>query len=276
MRFRVWDKREKRMNYNVRVTTTDDYKKVEAVNDYHIWKELYKGQYELMQSTGLVDENGEEIFEGDILTDEGSFENDGWDYATIEFDETDYTYYLDWKNEEICQSITECKNYSVAGNIYENKDLLDDEKDYFGILETNLNELARMFKTIEEEKKTMNFEKLKTKVEEWAEDKDLLHEENAEKQFMKFIEEVFEFKFEMQGLKNYQDSCELLDIEGTLGKNQMKRNMQLEMGDIFVTLIVLCKQLGIDCVECLQLAYDKISKRKGVTKDGIFIKEEDL
>lgn len=157
MRFRVWDKREKRMNYNVRVTTTDDYKKVEAVNDYHIWKELYKGQYELMQSTGLVDENGEEIFEGDILTDEGSFENDGWDYATIEFDETDYTYYLDWKNEEICQSITECKNYSVAGNIYENKDLLDDEKDYFGILETNLNELARMFKTIEEEKKNNEF-----------------------------------------------------------------------------------------------------------------------
>ena len=264
MRFRVWDKREKRMNYNVRVTTTDDYKKVEAVNDYHIWKELYKGQYELMQSTGLVDENGEEIFEGDILTDEGSFENDGWDYATIEFDETDYTYYLDWKNEEICQSITECKNYSVAGNIYENKDLLDDEKDYFGILETNLNELARMFKTIEEEKKTMNFEELKTKVEEWAKDKDLLHSDNAEKQFMKFIEEVFEFKREMDDNQRFAACC--VDI----------KNMKLEMGDIFVTLIVLCKQLGIDCVECLQLAYDKISKRHGRTIDGIFVKEEDL
>lgn len=122
----------------------------------------------------------------------------------------------------------------------------------------------------------MNFEELKTKVEEWADDKDLLHEENADKQFMKFIEEVFEFKFEMQGLKNYQDSCELLGIEGNLGKNQMKRNMKLEMGDIFVTLIVLCKQLEIDCVECLSMAYEKISKRKGVTKDGIFIKEEDL
>lgn len=266
MRFRVWDKREKRMNYNVRVTTTDDYKKVEAVNDYHIWKELYKGQYELMQSTGLVDENGEEIFEGDILTDEGSFENDGWDYATIEFDETDYTYYLDWKNEEICQSITECKNYSVAGNIYENKDLLDDEKDYFGILETNLNELARMFKTIEEEKKTMNFEELKTKVEEWAKDKDLLHSENAEKQFMKFIEEVFEFKTEMDF---YSGKCEVFS---SVSKNLMKD----EMGDIFVTLIILCNQLGIDCVECLQLAYDKISKRKGKTVNGTFIKEEDL
>lgn len=266
MRFRVWDKREKRMNYNVRVTSTDDYKKVEAVNDYHIWKELYKGQYELMQSTGLVDENGEEIFEGDILTDEGSFENDGWDYATIEFDETDYTYYLDWKNEEICQSITECKNYSVAGNIYENKDLLDDEKDYFGILETNLNELARMFKTIEEEKKTMNFEELKTKVEEWAKDKDLLHEENAEKQFMKFIEEVFEFKSEMDV---YFDGAETL-------KSLNKEYMEDEMGDIFVTLIVLCNQLGIDCVECLEMAYEKISKRKGKTVNGLFIKEEDL
>ena len=52
--------------------------------------------------------------------------------------------------------------------------------------------------------------------------------------------------------------------------------MQLEMGDIFVTLIVLCNQLGIDCVECLNMAYNKISKRKGVTRDGIFIKEEDL
>lgn len=278
MRFRVWDKREKRMNYNVRVTTTDDYKKVEALNDYHIWKELYKGQYELMQSTGLVDENGEEIFEGDILTDEGSFENDGWDYATIEFDETDYTYYLDWKNEEICQSITECKNYSVAGNIYENKDLLDDEKDYFGILETNLNELARMFKTIEEEKKTMNFEELKTKVEEWAKDKDLLHEENAEKQFMKFIEEVFEFKSEMDILVRYRNYYRE-NPQKKIPKAEHERitkKAELELGDIIVTLIVLSKQLDIDIVDCLNMAYKKISKRKGKTVNGLFIKEEDL
>lgn len=41
------------------------------------------------------------------------------------------------------------------------------KKDYFGILETNLNELARMFKMLkmaEEEKKTMNFEELKDKI----------------------------------------------------------------------------------------------------------------
>lgn len=112
----------------------------------------------------------------------------------------------------------------------------------------------------------MNFEELKIKVEQWANDKDLLHEENADKQFMKFIEEVFEFKSEMDV---YFDGAETL-------KSLNKGYMEDEMGDIFVTLIVLCKQLGIDCAECLQLAYDKISKRRGKTIDGIFVKEEDL
>lgn len=111
-----------------------------------------------------------------------------------------------------------------------------------------------------------SFGELKELVLEWAEDKDLLHSENADKQFMKFIEEVFEFKTEMD---NY-------DLDpGTL-KTYFFRNMKLEMGDIFVTLIVLCKQLDIDIVECLDMAYEKISKRKGKTIDGIFVKEEDL
>lgn len=110
----------------------------------------------------------------------------------------------------------------------------------------------------------MNFEELRENVEKWAEDKDLLHSENAEKQFLKFIEEVFEFKSEM-------------DLIHILGGNELNsHDMMLEMGDIFVTLIVLCKQLDIDVVECLEMAYEKISKRKGKTINGTFVKEEDL
>lgn len=126
----------------------------------------------------------------------------------------------------------------------------------------------------EEMNKEMNFEELKTKVEEWADDKDLLHEENADKQFMKFIEEVFEFKSEMDYLKIMGQNT--ADVYEDYEYIETQENMKLEMGDIFVTLIVLCKQLGIDCVECLQLAHEKISKRKGKTIDGIFVKEEDL
>lgn len=112
----------------------------------------------------------------------------------------------------------------------------------------------------------MNFEELKIKVEEWAKDKDLLHSKNADKQFMKFIEEVFEFKSEMD---IYFDGAETL-------KSLNKEYMKDEMGDVFVTLIILCKQLDIDPVECLDMAYEKISKRRGKTIDGTFIKEEDL
>ena len=122
----------------------------------------------------------------------------------------------------------------------------------------------------------MSFRMLQADVLRWAKDKDLLHVENADKQFMKFIEEVFEFKFEMENSKNYEDVCEHLKIAGTFAKNRNQRDMMFEMGDIFVTLIILCEQIGIDPEECLEMAYEKISKRKGRTINGQFFKEEDL
>ena len=124
----------------------------------------------------------------------------------------------------------------------------------------------------------MNFEELRENVEQWANDKDLLHSKNAEKQFMKFIEEVFEFKTEMDIWKLFKKFKHDENIEQDLSIQEVERwkNMKLEMGDIFVTLIILCNQLGIDCIECLQLAYEKISKRKGKVINGLFVKEEDL
>lgn len=112
----------------------------------------------------------------------------------------------------------------------------------------------------------MNFGELKELVLEWADDKDLLHEENADKQFMKFIEEVFEFKTEMDF---YSNKAEIL-------KSINKEHMEDEMGDIFVTLIILCEDLEIDPVVCLEMAYKKISKRHGRTINGTFVKNEDL
>lgn len=112
----------------------------------------------------------------------------------------------------------------------------------------------------------MSFGELKELVLEWANDKDLLHSENADVQFGKFIEEVFEFKTEMDF---YSNKAEIL-------KSINKEHMEDEMGDIFVTLIILCEDLGIDPVACLEMAYEKISKRKGKTINGTFIKSEDL
>ena len=54
------------------------------------------------------------------------------------------------------------------------------------------------------------------------------------------------------------------------------KNLQIELGDVLVTLVIMAKQLDIDLEECLYLAYKKIKDRQGKTIDGVFIKEEDL
>lgn len=121
------------------------------------------------------------------------------------------------------------------------------------------------------------FEEFIRQVLNWAKDKDLLHEANAGKQFMKFMEEVFEFRDEWTLYNDelsFNDGCKEIDEDSYLC--ELEDNMNLEMGDIFVTLIILCDQLNLDPVECLGRAYGKIKSRRGETINGVFIKEEDL
>lgn len=124
----------------------------------------------------------------------------------------------------------------------------------------------------------MEFEELQDKVLDWADDKDLLHEENAEKQFLKFMEEVFEFKTEFDVWKLYKKfkHDENIEQDFSIEESERWKNLKLEMGDIFVTLIILCKQLGLDSIDCLESAYNKIKGRQGKTINGQFIKDEDL
>lgn len=135
-----------------------------------------------------------------------------------------------------------------------------DYGDYVDIVLDDL-ELARF-------NNDLNFEDLRKKVIAWGEGKNLIHQEIAEKQFLKFIEEVFEFKTESD-LKNYMWDAGIAYADVT-------EPMALEMGDIFVTLIILCEQIGLNPIKCLDMAYEKIKDRKGKTINGVFIKQEDL
>ena len=110
-----------------------------------------------------------------------------------------------------------------------------------------------------------SFEELKKLIEQWAKDKDLLHAENVDKQFMKFIEEVFEFK------TDYDILWHEVRKQGGISKDSV-RPLMLEMGDIFVTLIILCNQIGIEPTRCLDMAYEKIKDRTGKTINGVFVK----
>lgn len=104
------------------------------------------------------------------------------------------------------------------------------------------------------------------KVEAWGEEKGIMDPSNAPKQFMKFMEEVFEFKTMLDLELNYAGDGDYLRFDSA----------KMEFGDVLVTLIILAKQLGLGWDECLSMAYEKIKVRKGKVINGTFIKEEDL
>jgi len=91
------------------------------------------------------------------------------------------------------------------------------------------------------------------KILEWAEQRNLLQEENQTKQFIKLTEEVGELANAI--LK--QNKLEQIDA----------------IGDIQVVLIILCAQLGLNYENCLNSAYQVIKNRTGKTVNGTFIKD---
>jgi len=98
----------------------------------------------------------------------------------------------------------------------------------------------------------MNNNELQEKVLQWASDKMLLSRDNVLKQFAKFISEAGELGDAI--IKHEND--EIIDA----------------IGDVQVTLIILCDQLDLNYDECLESAYNVIRNRQGKTLNGTFIK----
>lgn len=86
-----------------------------------------------------------------------------------------------------------------------------------------------------------SFEELREMVLDLASNENLLSNKNTDTQFMKFIEEVFDFKSNMDGYNFNTNNSERFFYW------QMKRSM----GNVFTALIILCKQLDIELEECI-------------------------
>jgi NTP pyrophosphatase (non-canonical NTP hydrolase) len=97
-------------------------------------------------------------------------------------------------------------------------------------------------------------EKVIKKIIEWGASKGFVVFSNRFQQITKLSEEVGELSSAV--LKG--DKVEQIDA----------------IGDIQVVLILLSEMLGHDYEKCLESAYDVIKDRKGVVKDGTFIKDE--
>jgi hypothetical protein len=114
------------------------------------------------------------------------------------------------------------------------------------------------------------FQDLSEKVLEWADDKGILDKANPWDQAQKMREEALELADEVHLEHSLNvESC------GKLGDG-WSNLADMEAGDVFVTLIILCWLRDANPMDCLEKAYNKISKREGRMVGGQFVKQEDL
>ncbi|CJY63349.1 phage protein [Streptococcus pseudopneumoniae] len=128
-KFRVWDSVEKKFVEHFFITDNGLICNMEKpTSDSKLLIPIEKSELILMQSTGLKDKNGKEIFEGDILEiqDEGEVLGN----AKLTWDNEQAVFMIEAISvddiapfHEILSD--ESYSYRVVGNIYENKELLD-------------------------------------------------------------------------------------------------------------------------------------------------------
>ena len=126
-KFRAWLKKEQKMDNEIdHISWLED--ELYCIGDGITYMVLAEDLV-LMQSTGLKDKNGKEIFEGDILAVEAA---DGVIILKVSWDDEHALFVIKTKkfNEETALAELVDDNsypFEVIGNIYENPELLEVE-----------------------------------------------------------------------------------------------------------------------------------------------------
>ena len=118
-KFRAWLKKEQKMDNEIdHISWLED--ELYCIGDGITYMVLAEDLV-LMQSTGLKDKNGKEIFEGDVV----SIDTDEFDLLFVKYESGIY-WLMD--DEECVEHLSDYYKYvSIVGNIYENPELLEVE-----------------------------------------------------------------------------------------------------------------------------------------------------
>lgn len=101
----------------------------------------------------------------------------------------------------------------------------------------------------------------------WAEERELIPEEISPQAAL------------IQLRKTQEELAELTDELSEMVANPteaVRLKAALELGDVFVTLIIAGHIVDIGASDALNAAFNKIKSRTGQTVNGLFIKDEDL
>ena len=115
-KYRMWDKETKSMNGMAEIYRNRNQEIELHPRDKNII---------LMQSTGLVDKNGKEIFEGDIVKMSKDVYSEPTYYEVVRHYGGAYRLESKQHGCELWLRHTDCE---VVGNIYENRELLEDKE----------------------------------------------------------------------------------------------------------------------------------------------------
>ena len=96
-----------------------------------------------------------------------------------------------------------------------------------------------------------------TQIREWAEARNLIAGSDSFRQLAKLVEEAGE-------------------LAADISRGRPRRCIADSIGDCVVVLTILAAQNGLQIEDCIAQAYDEIKERKGVMRDGVFVKEEDV
>lgn len=123
MKFRVWDKEINYLDYRVRVTSTNKYEKVEVLDCFSDWREIEESKYILMRCIDLKDENGIEIYEGDLVE-----YRDGEESFKGEVVINCFGSYVKTKNDYIRFEDFSDENTRLAGSCYVVGNIYEDQE----------------------------------------------------------------------------------------------------------------------------------------------------
>ncbi len=122
--FRAWDKYNKKM---LSVKSIHFMDNVEFFGPYTIVVKpmgfISSEFIELMQSTGLKDKNGVEVFEGDIV--DGTYPNGKHFRGVVQYDDESAAFVCKTINSWMHSTMLNCRNCEVIGNIWEHPELLE-------------------------------------------------------------------------------------------------------------------------------------------------------